>query len=152
MAKKIKLDVKYIPDFVALGLFASPNNYRLCWLINKAVNLNLTRKSDILLTPFGSEKPELFSFFFYKDNELNVAYYLLNNRKGQRVLLPEPKNLDYLLLMKSKDFRIDINELVAKLRNIPQIITAVWFKEQEKMKNLNNLLYDFEIALIEKPA
>ncbi len=152
MTKKIKLEVKYESDFEVLGLFSSLSDYRLCWFINNSLGINLSRKTDITLTPFKSDKLESFSFFNYGDNELMVNYYLLNNRKGQNILLPEPKKLDYLLLLKAKDFRIDINEIVTKLRGVSQIATAVWFKQPEEVKNLDRLLYDLEMALVEKPS
>ncbi len=150
MIKKLKFEVKYESDFQVLGIFSSLSNYRLCWFINKHLSLKLSRTNDISLTPFKVEKPQSFSLFTYMDRGLMIEYYLLNNRKNGHILLPEPKNLDYLLLLKSKDFRIDIENIVAKLRSIKQIAAVIWLKETEKVKNLNNLLYDFELAIIEK--
>ncbi len=151
MVKKLKLEVKYVPENEVLGLFSGLSDYRLCWFINNSLGLKLSRTTDIALNPFKSEAPELFSLFIYRDKELMVDYYLLNNRKDHHLLLPEPKKLDYLLLLKAKDVRVNIDETIAKLRKVPQIVTAVWFKQTEKVKNLDRLLYDFEIALIDKP-
>ncbi len=151
MTRKLKLNVSYESDFEVLGLFSGLSDYRLCWFINHALGINLSRTTDIALTPFKCNATELFPFFIHKDKELKVNYYLLNIRKDQKVLLPEPKKLDYLLLLKAKEFRVGIDDIAAKLRRIPQIATAVWFKETNKVKNLDSLLYDIELALVEKP-
>jgi len=123
----------------------------LCWIINNKLSTKFQRTADVELTPHKSKNKELFSLFEYKNTNLQVNYYLLKNRGSRQFLLPEHSNIDYLMLLKANEIRIDIDQLIAKLRNIPQISTAVWFKELDKIKNLNDLLYEFELTLIEKP-
>ena len=151
MTKKIRLDVEYIPEFEVIGIFSSLKDYRLCWIINNKLSTKFQRTADVELTPHKSKNKELFSLFEYKNTNLKVNYYLLKNRGSRQFLLPEHSNIDYLMLLKANEIRIDIDELITKLRNIPQISTAVWFKELDKIKNLNDLLYEFELTLIEKP-
>ncbi len=148
MSKKLQLDLKYIPDFEVVGVFAGIQDYRLCWLINKYLNADFCREKDVLLTPFKNKEKASFSMFYYKNENLQLKYYLLSNKSEQYKLLPEPKGIDFLLILKSKEMRIDLNELSGKLRNIPQISTALWFKEPDKVKNLYNILYEFEIELL----
>lgn len=150
MAKKLKLNVKYVPEFEVLGLFSSLSEHRLCWFVNSLLNIKLYREKDVLLYPYRAESPVLFPFYIYKDKTLMINYYIIKNRAEDHVLLPEPKNLDYLMLLRAKDIRIDLDDMVNRLRKIPQISMAVWFKEPGKVKNLDSLLYDFEHALIEK--
>lgn len=149
--KKHFLNIKYEPDFEVLGIFTGIKNYRLCWLINEFLSIKFKRLNDILITPFRLSSKEPFSLFFYKNNELQLDYYLLNNRSGDNILLPEPKNIDFLLLLKATEFRrIEVEKIVKNLRNIPQISTAIRFSESDKVKNLNSVLYDFELAMVEK--
>ncbi len=151
MAKKLHLDLKYVPEFEVIGIFTSLVDYRLCWLINKNLSKKFQKINDIRLTPYKSKNKEYFSLFEYKNQDLEIKYYLLKNYSGRQLLLPDNKSLDYLMLLKSNEIRIDINELISKLRNIPQIAAAIWFNDLDKIKNLNDVLYEFETAMVNRP-
>lgn len=149
MTKKKVLKIKYEPEFEIIGLFAGIKNYRLCWFMNKVLSLEFKRLSDISLTAYQAKSTDRFSLFFSENKELQISYFLLNNYNGSNILIPEPKNLDFLLLLKSNELRLDVNYLVKKLRDIPQVATAIRIIEPSKIKNLNNVLYDLEFGLLD---
>ncbi|TXC85408.1 IPExxxVDY family protein [Luteibaculum oceani] len=96
------LDFDDEPEFHMIGIACHLKNYRLCWLVNKALNINLERSQDpYVFWPGKSIKSEhaLFTGFneFWKSQ-----HYLIQNKGFQQTLVvPEHRAADYLLITKN---------------------------------------------------
>ncbi len=144
MVKKRKLVLEYSPDFQAFGLFASLKGYRLCWLLNKDMGLDMKRMPDFLNTPNKATQPIAFPVFFYKNPALLIQYFLLVNKTSQGVLFDQPKNMDFLFLVRNPVDHDHANEVVKYVKQIPNV-QAVFPIDEKQGKRAVNVLYDFEM-------
>lgn len=64
--KKAKLHVEPTFDFELLGIVSPIRDYRMAWLVNKELDLNLVKADDLELEFLSAEKIRnlsIFSFF-----------------------------------------------------------------------------------------
>ena len=95
--KKHKLDVAIEEDFCLLGVVSDEPDYRLCWMINHALELAFEKLDDLKLYHRKLKEEQLFSIFLYQDEDALVTYRIIKNRSEQGYYLDELKNLDYLV-------------------------------------------------------
>lgn len=144
MAKKRKLVLEYAPDFKAFGLFTALKGYRLCWLLNKDMGLNLKRVPEFMFAPHKATQAVSFPVFFYSNPALLLQYYLLMNKTSEGVLLEQPKNMDFLLLVRNPVDRGHVDEVVKYIKQTPNVQAVVPFDENLS-KRVMNVFYDFEM-------
>jgi len=137
---KYLLEEEYEYDFRLIGISCHAQNYRVCWGINNALGLRLTR-TDEDLEVLGKKSKELstHSVYSYFDEELQNEYFLLSNRTSLGFLLPEQTMADYLLMLK-EDSPLEISELTSKIRNIPFVLTTFELSVEE-LKSKENLIF-----------
>ncbi len=146
MTKKLKLHVEYKPDFRAIGLFTTQKDYRLCWYLNQHLHTDLRRLPDFHYQPYGQTTKSDFSVFHYALPKLMMHYFLIANKSREGLLFPEPKNLDYLLLLKQPSDQLNLGHLVTKIHNLP-MIQAAFILDQRLGKRATAFFYDFEMYL-----
>ena len=144
MVKKRKLVLEYAPDFKAFGLFAALKGYRLCWLLNKDLGLDLKRMPEFLYTPYKAVEAISFPVFFYKNPALLLQYFLLVNKTTQGVLVEQPKNMDFLFLVRNPVDHGHADEVVRYMKQIPNV-QAVFPFDEKLAKRVINVFYDFEM-------
>src|SRR5712671_7581126 len=80
MAKHVlKTDSKEVYDFLLFGIICQHHDYRLCFEINRAINLSLERATDLELTLNKGKDKIKTSRFEYKDGFGN-EYFVLSNK------------------------------------------------------------------------
>lgn len=144
--KKLKLEVSFSPGFRAIGLFAAQKDYRLCWLLNQYLHLDLRRLPDFEYTPLNQSTPGHFAIYHCKVPELRMHYFLVCNKCSEGVLFGEPKNLDYLLLLKQPGDQLQLKDLINTVRKMPAI-QAVYSLDGKLGKRGDAFFYDFEMYL-----
>ncbi len=146
MAKKLKLDIGYTPEFRLTGIFSTQKNYRLCWLLNNKLKMDLRWLQDFPYVPFKRENESLFPFYYHESKRLRTCYLLLENRSPGGLLLPAPKNLDYLFLSWHPDIGADQHELLKQIRDTPGV-QAAYLLDDQLTERAREVLYDFELFL-----
>lgn len=124
-------------DFDLLAISAHLKDYRLCWLLNSSLGLDLQRDADYELK--NEAGTALFSFFSFTDEENDVSIYLLANRSENGMLIPEKKQTDYFLLIKN-DLGETYADLSSKIKTLPNIL-VVQAVDPNTLKSKNNLLF-----------
>ena len=61
--KKAKLLVEPTFDFELLGIVSPIRDYRMAWLVNKELELNLVKADDLELEFLSAEKLEISQYF-----------------------------------------------------------------------------------------
>jgi hypothetical protein len=84
-------------DFCLLGVVADEPDYKLCWMINQALDLAFEKLDDLKLFHRKLKVEQLFSIFLYEDEDALVTYRIIKNRSEQGYYMDELKNLDYLV-------------------------------------------------------
>ncbi len=144
MAKKRKLVLEYSPDFKVFGIFSALKGYRLCWLLNKDMGLDMKRMPDFSYTPLKANQKVSFPVFFYKNPALLLQYFLLVNKTSQGVLFEQPKNLDFLFLVRNPVDHDHADEVMKYMKKIPNV-QAVFPFDEKQAKRAINVFYDFEM-------
>lgn len=140
MAGKFTLEVEYDYDFSLIGICSHEKDYRVCWALNKQLGIELSKTNDLELTEKKASAPSKFSMFTFNDEEKYREYSILGNKSANKLLLPEHKQVDYFLMIKSGLNEKEKEELVKKIKELSIVLTA-YSIEPENLKSKQNLLF-----------
>ena len=140
MAKHIlKTDTNAAYDFTLFGIICQSRDYRLCFEINRAMNLSLERSADLELTLNKGKDKIKTSRFEYKDGFGN-EYLMLANKTSTGLFIPEHKSIDYFLMVKEAVPGDDKSRIEKLLRAIPVVLGA-YHLEPEKLKTGDRFIF-----------
>ncbi len=137
MGKKIVYKVKANePTLFVVAISTTEDDYRLAWLLNSSLKINLARAERLATSSLQS-----FPTFFYIDNVGGVSYMLVSNKVGGMYLTPQLKNVDYLFKISGTLTENLKAEVLSKLRSIPEITACILVKANNTslLSFLNNL-------------
>lgn len=139
--KKTKLLIEPTFDFELIGLVSPVKDYKMAWLINRDLDLDLVRSDDIHIEFLSSLRLEISQYFLslphgYIQLLKNKA---LNTSQQLAYLIPELRNLDYFLLIQDQTQQLSITTFVDHLAKNPFIQSVVRL-DVSKIKSKENLL------------
>lgn len=141
--KKQKLVVEPFDDIKIIGINTHLEDYKLAWHINKLLNINLVKYSDIF-----NEDGIGFSFYLYDGGENCNTYNLveMSNSEGRWVKFNPP--IDYLIVI--RNFIHDEN-LTKTLDNIKHIegVQLAYIIDVETNNKIDAILEDIEMHEME---
>jgi len=139
---KLTLDFEFEFDFLLLGISCHLSDYRLAWIINQTLEIDLERKEDIdLLLGKNKEENGLFSYYQYDNEENYTTINLISNRCEKGNFCGELKQLDYFVQMWLPEADEDnIKTIAKKLKSSPHIIAAIDI-DIETLKSKNNFIF-----------
>jgi hypothetical protein len=126
-------------DFLLIGIVCQQKDYRLCHELNKNLEVNLKREINFEIRNTKRMKTSAFSFFQYENMDGDI-YYVFSNKGNDDFLLPEHRNVDYLLMIKENFKRIHEQELTGQIKKIPMVLGA-YALEVQKLKSKGNLVF-----------
>ena len=85
--QKLMLDNDWTPTIDVVGISSHVRDYRLCWALNNALAISLSRTH-------GAD-----SRYKCRKEESDVSYELLRNRTENGLLIPELKEADFLFFV-----------------------------------------------------
>ena len=134
---KLTIDFEEEYPYYIIGISASTKDYRMCWSLNKALNLALKRQDSI---DVYSKNKDIFphSLFVYTHEQVKTKYRLIENKRGSSKFLSEVAQADYLLVIDESD-GVDIKELIKKIITIRQIVLAFEI-DIDTLKQKQNLM------------
>jgi len=139
--KKVKLQIEHTYDFDVLGLVSPVRDYKMAWLINRQLDLDLIKWEDLEIEFLSDPQLKISQYFLslphgYVQLLKNKA---LNTNNQVSYLIPELKSMDYFLLVQDQTFQISINTFVNELAKNP-FIQNVMKLDVSKLKSKENLL------------
>jgi hypothetical protein len=139
--KKTKLFVEPAFDFELLGLVSPVKDYKMAWLINRDLNLDLVRSEDVKIEFVASPKLEISQFFLSLPHGFIqlLKNKALNTSQQLAYLIPELRNLDYFLLVQDQTQQLSISDFMDHLGKNP-LIQSVVKLDVSKIKSKDNLL------------
>ena len=140
MAKKVlRISEEDKFDFILIGLVCSHRDFRLCRELNRKLDINLSKQDEY--TVFNNKRMEdqFFSFYEYVSEE-DDRYNVIANKSLKGLLLPEQNQIDFLLLIRMYPMRIEEQELIDQLKEIP-IVLAAYKLDTVKLKSRENLVF-----------
>jgi len=157
--KLILEDVFEEVNFTLFAIHCSLVDYRLAYLLNKNLDTNLKRKEEDLDYDNVSAA---YSIFEWQDMDHLRTWNLINNKsrnesntimdeqslfgKDERSfethnLILEYKNVDYFLKVSTESIFPAEKDVLTKIQEIPQIVTA-YMIDATKLKSRNNLIFN----------
>jgi hypothetical protein len=122
-------------DFLVLAINSHTKGYKLCWNINKSLQLNFEKKKDHWI------KEELwFARYVYVCDD-NVEYTLLANHSKKGCLIPSQKSINFFLLIKNYYWQKEKIEFLRKLRDIDDIL-LVFEVDTNSIKRMDRFIFD----------
>jgi len=139
--KKTKLFVEPTFDFELLGLVSPVKDYKMAWLINRDLNLDLVRSEDVQIEFLSSPRLEISQYFLSLPHGFIqlLKNKALNTSQQLAYLIPELRNLDYFLLVQDQTHQTSITTFVEQLTKNP-LIQSVVKLDVSKLKSKENLL------------
>ena len=139
--KKAKLQIEPTFDFELLGIVSPIREYRMAWLVNQELEINLVKADDLELEFLNSEKLEIAQYFLSLPHGFIqlLKNKALNSAQQLAYLVPELKNLDYFLLVQDETEQLDLSNFMEKLSRNPLVQSIVRI-DISKLKSKENLL------------
>lgn len=132
--RKIKLTDSPSDPVTLVAICSSENEFRLSWLLNAELSTNFSR-----YVSNSTDSSSLSEVDIYLSPDPNWAILLSNKLENGGLLLPKHKKFDFILGLKCVDEE-QIKALVAKIRKVPGVITAILVEDQSKaVQNLLSL-------------
>jgi len=126
-------------DFDLIGVCSSNSDYRLCWGINRVLEIDLSRGEDYSVLK-KKDGECLHSFYEFINKDTNEEFYLIKNQSfNYRLLIPEQDKIDYFLIIKN-NYSYEISDLIAKIKQLDSILTAFSFNVDD-LKSKSNLIF-----------
>lgn len=139
--KKAKLHVEPTFDFELLGLVSPIREYRMAWLINQEMDLNLVKADDLELEFLNAPKLEISQYFLSLPHGFIqlLKNKALNSSQQLAYLIPELKNLDYFLLVQDETEQMQLSTFIDHLSK-NSLIQSIVRIDISKLKSKENLL------------
>ena len=126
-------------DFCLLGVAADEPDYKLCWMVNQALDMNFEKQEDLVLFHKKLDADQSFSLFHFKDEDALVTYRIIKNRSSHGFFLDELKNLDFLIHIQGEISTNQVDKFMRSLGILPSIRMSVPV-DLTRIKNMERLL------------
>lgn len=159
---KLLLDDELQEDFSVVAIHCSGEAYKMAYLLNKHVGLRLQRKTVDL--DYSNDGLEVTFPIFEYENELKyMSYHLVANKcksisaqlqssgglfdeqQDDKIVwtyvLPEFKNVDFILKIESDVEKAPIRNLVSDINEIREVISA-YSLDYETIRSKTNLIFN----------
>ena len=94
-------------DFSVLAINSHSKGYKLCWNINKELQLNFEKIEDQII-----DNKMMFSRYFCTTNK-GDEYNIVANRSKKGYLIPNEKSVNYFLIVNNKNWLAEKRSLLA---------------------------------------
>ncbi len=146
MAKK-KLLIENDYDFFLFGISCSEKSYRLCFALNNQFKATFSKSSDmeVQMNSTARQKKDekgmtKFPVFTFHDEEMFTHYRVIANKADNKILVPEFKQADYLLMVQGGMPFSEKNSILKKVKDVPFVQTAFEI-DPKKIKSKENFVF-----------
>ncbi|CAM3979841.1 MULTISPECIES: IPExxxVDY family protein [Flavobacterium] len=153
---KIQINDFISTDYELIAIHTSIEDYRLAYLINEALEIQLS-KNDLNIEIETKEGKSEFSHFIYDDEINDVVWNLIENKATlvpfettttgifdsidvTMYVVPEFKKADFILKIENIEGTFKMEDILFSISNTQQISMA-YIINQVKLKSKNNLIF-----------
>ncbi|AKD03480.1 IPExxxVDY family protein [Pontibacter korlensis] len=119
-----RLNIEYDYSFDLYGLVTSVKDYKLAWVLNRLLDLRLTKQKDLCYDLFGKDRLLISNFQYiteYSEVRLFRNRALGSPTLRKPFLLPDIKEYDYVLQITGAMQQLHPQELTKKLLRVPLV-------------------------------
>lgn len=121
---KLKLEFDPDPDVIVIGISSHVPEHRLCWALNRATGLQLTRRRQDITDDSGGRVAHFATYDQVDPNDAEMgAFTLVRNHSSEGVLLPEQRGADYFLVI-DKERAAGQPDLLERIRQAEHVLAA----------------------------
>lgn len=132
----LKIDKDEKLDMILIGICSGMKAYRLCYYLNEKLELNFERQEDYeLILGRNNSSAGFVRYLYLSDDE--QAFNLFSNRSNEQYLIPELKNIDYLLTISPASY-VDVPFFMDHIKKI-EMVQSVFDIDISKLKSRFNL-------------
>lgn len=135
---KFTFNIEEDYDFSLIGISCHAKDFRLCFELNKLLEIDLTRANDLEI--ISKNITGNYALFEYLDEDNFLDYYLISNRGEKGFLIPEHKTIDFLLQLKGATNEDIEEELISKICSLSIVLTAYQI-DVDSLKSKQNLIF-----------
>jgi len=141
--RKRKLEAEFDYNFILFGLISALKEYKLAWLLNSKLDLQLDKTKDIEIDFLKSQNLIISNYLFETEHS---SFRLLKNKSADQFddnrafLIPELKRFDYLILVQGFDDTFSTKDLKNELSSISSVQYVQHF-DVEDLKSKENLIF-----------
>jgi hypothetical protein len=141
--KKRKLEAEFDYDFSLFGLISALKEYKLAWLLNQYLDVQLDKSRDIKIDFLKSQNLVISNYLYETEHS---SFRLLKNKSmdqfesNSAFLLPELNRFDYLVIVRGFEDTYTHEEFKKRLSTIPKIQYVQYF-QIENLKSKENLIF-----------
>ena len=141
--KKRKLEAEFEYDFSLFGIISTLKEYKLAWLLNNILDVQLDKANDIEIEFLKSQNLIISNYLVETENS---SLRLLKNKSMDQLgdnpayLLPELKRFDYFMIIQGFEDTFSNQVLKQKISSIPGIQYVQVFS-LESLKSRENLIF-----------
>lgn len=133
MKRLLEFDDDY--DFSLLGISSHVKDYRLCWEINREMELFL-EKAEPIVSQVNQDTIAFSTHECFLEDD-HLTYHLISNKNSGRVLVPEYPQLDYFLKVSGSQHELETEELKNRIQNIEVVLTVLQIEIKELKSKIN---------------
>ncbi|MCB9168743.1 MAG: IPExxxVDY family protein [Flavobacteriales bacterium] len=119
---KIRLDLEPDPQVHVIGISCHENDYRLCWSLNRGLDLALTKRAKDIEDQ-GPDGDAHHVVFDHDDTDLEVRYTLVNNHGDHGLLVKDQRHVDFFLVVDDR-IPLPIEDLLERVRRSEFVLAA----------------------------
>ena len=155
---KILVDDFYDDTYILFGIHCNLEDYRIAFLLNKHLNIRLTRLNKDLDFEYVTAS---YAMYEWEDELQHITWNMVSNmcktEESSLVssgslfteqtkitktynLLPEHKEVNYLLKIDYEAKPVNEKRVLSQLQKVPQIITA-YSIDVSQLKSRDNLIF-----------
>ena len=148
-------------DFQLIAILSSLEDYRMAYFLNQSLSIFLEKNKEkiVVNSKFGNA---FYSKFIFEDLKKDMVWHLVQNKneiisisnnqvqnlffdkeietETKVFLLPEFKNVDYILKIDNSDHNLNFDQIIKKINTIDNV-TTVYEINQNALKSKNNLIF-----------
>lgn len=133
---KFELDL----DFKLIAISSQLKDYVLCFKINKHLNTDFCKISDLEFPFQVGKENNYFSRYYYLMPDTESELYIVANKGSEGFLVPEMKKADFFILIHNYIDKEDFKQLIVQLNKIPEVLVALEV-DPKKLKSKENLIF-----------
>lgn len=139
----LTLDFEYDYEYKLIGLISDVKEYKLAWLVNRLLKINLKKAKDLEFL-FTGNKVLLISNFVVEEEHYTIR--LLKNKAydaagvSKPYLLPEVKNYDYIIQIDGEYTTVTVEDIKMAFRNYA-LVQYSEIIDINTLKSKENLVY-----------
>lgn len=140
MAPKKKLLIQNDYNFFLVGISCGEKPYRLCWALNRQLKISFSKSKDIEVREKNPEEQSAFPVFAFRNEEMFTDYRVIVNKAKNKILVPEFRQADYMLMVQGGMPASDKNSVLKKVKEISFVQTAFEI-DPKKIKSKEQFIF-----------